>query len=369
MGKFWFRMVGVGLRLRPGLRAAAASAGGWYGVRWVIRRPLRPAICRLFWRGTDPCRGQSLLLWAADLVPDLRICEVLVLLERLGLVGGGISWERERLLESLEAYRRGLSDAPLLRKWYGGGVEAALDGGGLDGAGATAAADGVQQLSGGPEGKAAADGVSQGAGYAGGKQAADRVQLGAEYTGVSRVASGGVEAEGAMTFVVSSEEPDRQGDVVTAAGWELAAYRRNPVLLWAHDYTRPVIGRAMAVWAEPGLLLARMEFAPTDFAREVAALYRSGYQQGVSVGFKPLRYTERRQEQTGVLLGIRFLEQELLEISAVPVPANRQALRRAMAAAPRVGDYLARAAEFSAVGDSGVSPGLAAALAQVRAGL
>ena len=27
------------------------------------------------------------------------------------------AWERERLLESLEAYRRGLSDAPLLRKW------------------------------------------------------------------------------------------------------------------------------------------------------------------------------------------------------------------------------------------------------------
>ena len=30
------------------------------------------------------------------------------------------AWERERLLESLEAYRRGLSDAPLLRKWSGG---------------------------------------------------------------------------------------------------------------------------------------------------------------------------------------------------------------------------------------------------------
>ena len=27
------------------------------------------------------------------------------------------SWERERLLEALDAYRRGIADAPVLRKW------------------------------------------------------------------------------------------------------------------------------------------------------------------------------------------------------------------------------------------------------------
>ena len=134
-----------------------------------------------------------------------------------------------------------------------------------------------------------------------------------------------------MTFVISNEEVDRHGDVVLSQGWRLASYRRNPVFLWAHDYGRPVIGRAVSVWNEPGQLLARMEFAPTDFAREVATLYLSGYQQGVSVGFKPLRYEERRAERTGAFLGIRFLEQELLEVSAVPVPANRQALRRGLA--------------------------------------
>ncbi len=87
-------------------------------------------------------------------------------------------------------------------------------------------------------------------------------------------------------------------------------------------------------------MLARMEFAPTEFAREVSALYRSGYQQGVSVGFKPLRYEERRQVNTGAFLGIRFLEQELLEVSAVPVPANRHALRRALHQATGVEEVL-----------------------------
>ena len=133
---------------------------------------------------------------------------------------------------------------------------------------------------------------------------------------------------GPLTFVVSSGAVDRHGDVVSPDGWRLDAYRANPVVLWAHDYRRPAIGRARSVWSDGRGLMAHLEFAPTEFAREVEALYRSGYQHGVSVGFRPLRFEERRDARTGAFLGIRFLEQELLEISAVPVPANRGALLR-----------------------------------------
>lgn len=185
-------------------------------------------------------------------------------------------WERDRLLELLEYYRRGLADAPLLRKWIPG-----------------------------PACRREAS-----------AQEGDRVPRAEK------------EAEAPMTFVISSEEVDRHGDVVLARGWQLRAYLQNPVFLWAHNYGMPVIGRALAVWSEPGQLLARLEFAPTEFAGQVAALYRGGYQQGVSVGFRPLRYEERRDGRTGAFLGIRFLEQELLEVSAVPVPANSHALRR-----------------------------------------
>ena len=99
--------------------------------------------------------------------------------------------------------------------------------------------------------------------------------------------------------------------VISADGWVLDAYEENPVLLWAHDYRHPAIGRAAKMWTEPHRLLANMEFAPTEFAQEIASLYRSGFQWGVSVGFKPLRYEERRDEKTGSFLGLRFLEQEL----------------------------------------------------------
>ena len=131
---------------------------------------------------------------------------------------------------------------------------------------------------------------------------------------------------GPLTFVASTGAVDRHGDTVAPEGWRLDAYRENPVVLWAHDYRRPAIGRAQSVWRDGAALLARLEFAPTEFAREVEDLYRQGYQQGVSVGFRPLRFEERRDSRTGAFLGIRFLEQELLEISAVPVPANRGAL-------------------------------------------
>ena len=184
-------------------------------------------------------------------------------------------WGRDRLLEALDAYSRGLSDAPLLHKWTKSDVTAAAD---------------------------------------------DRDQP--------------------MSFIISTDDVDRHGDVIVAEGWNLDSYLANPVFLWAHDYARPVIGRAAEVWREPHRLLARMKFAPTEFAQEVALLYRSGYQRGVSVGFKPLSYEERRNDKTGAFLGIRFLEQELLETSAVPVPANSHALRKALDQAPRLGEYL-----------------------------
>ena len=135
-------------------------------------------------------------------------------------------------------------------------------------------------------------------------------------------------AAGPVTFVLSTDEVDRHGDVVCADGWRLEAYRENPVLLWAHDYRHPAIGRAVSVWTEPHRLLAKIEFAPSAFAQEVAALYAAGFQWGVSVGFRPIRWEERRDSRSGALVGLRYLEQELLEVSAVPVPANRSALRR-----------------------------------------
>ena len=56
--------------------------------------------------------------------------------------------------------------------------------------------------------------------------------------------------EQAITFVFSTDDVDRHGDVISADGWVLDSCRENPVLLWAHDYRQPTIGRAAPVGVE-----------------------------------------------------------------------------------------------------------------------
>ena len=127
-----------------------------------------------------------------------------------------------------------------------------------------------------------------------------------------------------LTFAASTETEDRAGDVVLASGWDLEAFRHNPVFLWAHRHDEPPIGRVTRAWVEGTSLMATVEFAPTPFAREVAALYRGGYLSGVSVGFRALEL-ERRRSANG-RPATRFIRHELLEISAAPVPLNAEAL-------------------------------------------
>ena len=132
-----------------------------------------------------------------------------------------------------------------------------------------------------------------------------------------------------LAVVASDETEDRLGDVVRAAGWELDAYKRNPVFLWAHDYTRTPIGRSSWVGVEDTRLLATVEFAPTAFAQEVETLYRERFLRGVSVGFRARAFRFRKGGH-GELEGIEYTKQELVEVSAVPVPANPRALAKAL---------------------------------------
>lgn len=143
--------------------------------------------------------------------------------------------------------------------------------------------------------------------------------------------SGAGSGSTALTLVASVETEDRAGDLIEAAGWELDAYCRNPVVLWAHDYLRPPIGRSLRTWVEGRSLMATVEFAPMPFAQEIRALYEGGFMRGVSVGFRALESESRAGPSTASghgsgRRGVLFKRQELLEISAAPVPLNAMAL-------------------------------------------
>lgn len=150
----------------------------------------------------------------------------------------------------------------------------------------------------------------------------DGVDVASEDGSADRV--GDVDAPRCLTIKAAVGTEDRKGDVIAPDGWELEGYRSNPVFLWAHDRSIPPIGQAKRVWIEDGSLQAVVEFAPTDFATEVAELYVRGFMRGVSVGFIPLEM-EIREASNG-RRGYLYRRHELLEISAVPVPMHTDAL-------------------------------------------
>lgn len=139
-----------------------------------------------------------------------------------------------------------------------------------------------------------------------------------------------VNSEGApvIDFVASSEQLDRYDEIIVAAGWQLKNYRRNPVFQNAHQYGDIIftLGKALITEIRAGKLFQRIQFATeaNPMARIAYGLYRGGFLNAVSVGFIPLRW-ENGTEQTAFRR--KYLEQELLEVSAVGIPANPEALQ------------------------------------------
>lgn len=139
-----------------------------------------------------------------------------------------------------------------------------------------------------------------------------------------------------LRFTSSDETPDRQRDIVRASGWVLDNYMRNPVFLWAHDYSQPPIGKTVNVEVKGKKLITDVEFADADtykFADTIYRLYKGGFLNAVSVGFTPLEWEGKDgDDDVPKWEGNVFIKQELLEHSAVPVPANPNALVHAKAA-------------------------------------
>ncbi len=134
-----------------------------------------------------------------------------------------------------------------------------------------------------------------------------------------------------LRFTGSTETEDRDGEVIKVAGWQLENYKKNPVFMWAHDYTQPPIGKAVNVHKRNGALIFDVEFADKDtyeFADTIYKLYQGGFLHATSVGFIP--DAQFITEGDGVKSPRRtYAKQELLELSAVPVPSNPDALRNA----------------------------------------
>ncbi len=134
-----------------------------------------------------------------------------------------------------------------------------------------------------------------------------------------------------IDFVSSDQTLDRFGEIVLASGWRLENYRKNPIVLNAHrqDDLLFTIGRALITEVRGNQLFQRIEFATeiNPVARIAYELYRGGFLNAVSVGFLPLRWEDG---EPGSGFYRKYLEQELVEVSVAPVPANPNALQHAL---------------------------------------
>ena len=143
--------------------------------------------------------------------------------------------------------------------------------------------------------------------------------------------------ERSVQFTISKEVEDRDGDILRAGGVDFANYMKNPVFLAFHNMHDYPLGKVTKFWVEGNAVKAIVYF-PTveelstnpEQASEKARLcdfcyhcYKTGMLNAVSVGFIPLEWTETKE-------GYDITKWELLEFSAVAVPANQDAIAEAV---------------------------------------
>jgi hypothetical protein len=153
-----------------------------------------------------------------------------------------------------------------------------------------------------------------------------------------------------LDFIASDETLDRYGEIISVSGWQLDTYRRNPVFQNAHQYGDIIftlgkaliteireVGRVTPCAPSGFALFQRIEFAVdvNPMARIAYGLYHGKFLKAVSAGFIPVRWEDCPPGGTSSASPQstprrRYLEQELVEVSAVAIPANPNALALAL---------------------------------------
>ena len=145
--------------------------------------------------------------------------------------------------------------------------------------------------------------------------------------------------ERTVRFKISSEVVDRDGDILIAKGCNFENFKKNPQFLGFHNYHEYPLGIPKN-WGIEGKAVYCDVYFPTieelsserEYASEKAKLvdftyhcYKTGMLNAVSVGFIPMDAVPNKE--TG---GAIVNEWELLEFSAVTVPANQDAIAQAV---------------------------------------
>jgi HK97 family phage prohead protease len=121
--------------------------------------------------------------------------------------------------------------------------------------------------------------------------------------------------------MASTNHSDRAGDVISKEAWEkggLENFKNNPVILFNHDYDKP-IGRATGVKVTENGLELEAKISKSAPAA-VCELVKDGVLGAFSVGFR-VKDADYIKETDGLMIK----DAELFEVSVVSVPCNQAA--------------------------------------------
>lgn len=140
---------------------------------------------------------------------------------------------------------------------------------------------------------------------------------------------------------VTTDDIDREGEVVLPDGLDLTSYQTNPVVLWNHDGAAP-IGKAQWIKRAGNGIKAKTVYAsrPDTHVGEwlpdtIFSLVQQGVLKGRSIGFLPLEMVSPSQEHikanpTWEKANAIITKSMLFEYSVVSIPCNGAALLEAV---------------------------------------
>lgn len=130
-----------------------------------------------------------------------------------------------------------------------------------------------------------------------------------------------------MDWVMSDMSIDRDMERVDPDGADFKNFKKNPVVLWAHDHDTPAIGKVLNPKVKDGAVRGKVVFDSAEndpFAGMIARKVKAGIISAGSVGFKPnnVEFVEESKDPTRLI----HRKWELMEFSICNVPSNPGAL-------------------------------------------
>ena len=124
--------------------------------------------------------------------------------------------------------------------------------------------------------------------------------------------------ENLFDVIFSSAKEDRHGDIVMQ-DFDVKNFKKNSVFLDSHNYDsiEHIIGEVTKIGVEKGKLQGQIRYALMNPKGALAyEMTKEGFIKATSIGFIPLEFDK----------DFKIIKSELLEISAVAVPSQADAL-------------------------------------------